>query len=338
MEVHAQGWLAIRIETAAPLAATLLLTACAASHVSPEDPSPFLPDRTSAFKAGDPRAGVRGALGAPVLSSAYWGFDLFRADTEQTEVMLAVTPIPIPFGRITDTIQRYTLVTYDASFRARAAATGLFRRPTDWRRASPIRSDMRGIHLRAGELMFFVDPEGTLEPNLLATPAGRDSFLQRAPSSKGCTIVLGCGDRGCGDRLSVDAGPVRPLPVRTAHAYWFTAAEKEAWLKDVAPHGGDPKMPWLETLTAVTLAPGEHTLEFSAAHTGGSTALTLACGAGEVTYLTIHATRRDSFWGNSLVDWRIERSGTLPAPFARRPLVLVSDGQWYVDAEPFGAE
>jgi hypothetical protein len=273
-------------------------------------------------------------LGTPQLSSAYWGFDLFRASTEQAEVVMAVTPLPVPFACIKDQLERYTLVAYDANGRASAVATGIFRRPASWRNVSPIRFDYPSLHLRAGELMFFVDPEGAREVNLLVAPPGRDAFLQHARSSNDCTVVLGCGDRGCGDQVSVDAGPVRRLPVRTAHAYWFREGERDSWLQGVEPHGSDARMPWLEAIVAVKLATGERALEFSAKHLGGSTALQFACRPGEVTYMVISASGNESFWRPALVDWQVNRSDTMPESFARRPLVLMDDGQWYVDANP----
>jgi len=310
-----------------------LLTGCAVSHLSPEDPKTFIPDRSSEVTVGQmERAAVRSVLGAPQLSSAYWGFDLFRADTEQAEVVFAVTPWPIPFARFTDQLQRYTLVAYDPSGRASAVATGLFRRPASWRNVSPIRFDFPSLHLRAGELMFFVDPEGAREVNLLVSPRGRDALFQHARSSNDCTAVLGCGDRGCADQVSVDAGPVRRLPMRTGHAYWFRKGERDSWLQGVEPHSSDARMPWLEAIVALKLASGERTLEFSAKHLGGRTSVNFVCRPGEVTYLVIRASSNESFWNPALVDWQIDRSDMMPERFARRPLVLLDDGQWYVDA------
>ena len=128
--------------------------------------------------------------------------------------------------------------------------------------------------------MFFVDPEGDREANLLVSPRGRDAFLQHARSSNDCTVVLGCGDRGCGDQLSVDAGPVRRLPVRTVHAYWFRKGERDSWSQGVDPHSSDTRMPWLEAIVALKLTAGEHALEFSAKHLGGRTSLKFECRPG----------------------------------------------------------
>jgi len=313
-----------------------LLTGCAVSHLSPEDPKISIPDRSSEVIVGQmERATVRSVLGVPQVSSAYWGFDLFRADTEQTEVMFAITPWPIPFARIKDQLQRYTLVSYDAKGSASAVATGLFRRPPAWRNVSPIQSDFRSLHLRARDLMFFVDPEGAREVNLLVSPRGRDAFLQHAHSLITCTAVLGCGDQGCGDQMSVDAGPARRLPVRTALAYWFSEGELDFWLQDVEPHRSEARtISWLEALVALKLAAGEHSFEFSAKHLGGRSSLKFACHPGEVIYLVISASSKESFWNRTLVDWKIDRSETMPERFVRRPLVLLDDGQWYVDVNP----
>ena len=158
-----------------------LLTGCAASYKSHWDPKTSIPDHSPEIAVGVmDRAAVRSVLGSPLLSSAYWGFDLFRADTEQTEVVFAVTPFPVPFARLKDRLQRYTLVAYDADGRPSMVATGLFRKPAKWRNVSPIQSDFPSLHLRAGELMFFVDPEGARDVNLLVSPQGRDIFLRHA--------------------------------------------------------------------------------------------------------------------------------------------------------------
>jgi len=308
---------------------------CAVSHLSPEEPGTLIPDRSAHISVGEmDRAAVRSVLGEPLLSSGYWSFDLFRSDTEQTELVFAVTPWPIPFTRLKDRLERYTLVTYDGEARAAAVATGLFRRPTSWRNLSPIQSDFRSLHLRTGELMFFVDPEGARKLNLLVSPGGRDAFLQHARSSKGCTAVIGCGDRGCPDQVSVDGGPIRSLPLRTAHAHRFREEERDSWLQGAEPHGSEAQMPWLETTVALNLAAGERVLDFSAKHFSGRSSLEFACRPGEVTYVVISATSSGSSWRPALVDWNVNRSDTMPERFARRPLVLVHDGQWHADANP----
>jgi hypothetical protein len=312
-----------------------LVTGCAMHLVSPKDPRTFIPDRSAEVIVGQmERAAVRSILGAPQLTSTYWGFDLFCADTEQTDVVFAVTPWPIPFARVKDQLQRYTLVTYDAKGRTSAVATGIFRRPTPWRIASPIEFDYPSLHLRTGELMFFIDPEGAREVHMLAAPPIRDIYLKRAQASTDCMVVLGCGDRGCGNQLSVDAGPPRWLPVRNAHAYWFKQGEMDSWLQGSEPSGSGAPTPWLETLVAFKLSTGEHVFEFSAKHLGGTHSLRFACHSGEVTYLVVSASDNGRFMNRALVDWQINRTDTMPERFSRRPLVLLDDGQWYVDAEP----
>jgi hypothetical protein len=60
--------------------------------------------------------------------------------------------------------------------------------------------------------------------------------------------------------------------------------------------------------------------------------VTKLCRPGDVTYVVISATSNVSFWRSALVDWKVNRSDTMSDRFARRPLVLLHDGQWYVDA------
>lgn len=314
--------------------ALLSMSGCAVSHLSPNDPIGLIPDRSSQIAVGQTdHTGVRGVLGTPQLSSAYWGFDLFRTETEQTETMYAVTPWPIPFARITDRLQRYTLVDYDEGGRASAVASGLFRKPAAWRNVSPITHDFPSLHLRAGEVMFFVDPEGARDVNLLASPRRRDTFLQHARSSSRCTVVLGCGNQGCPDQVSVDDAPIQRLPLRTAHGYWLNEAERDAWLQNINPHGDDPRMPWLEAVVALRLASGSHTLEFSAKHLGGKGSFNLACHPGEVSYVAVGAVSNTSIWSPTLGDWRFEQTEAMPPLFTHRPLVLMDDGRWYIDPE-----
>jgi len=311
------------------------VSGCAIEGRSPKDPAALLPDRSAEVAAGRmDRAAARAALGGQRLSSDYWDFDLFRSDTEQSATLFAITPWPVPFARFTDRLQRFTLVAYGADGRAAAVASGLFRRPAAWRNVSPIVSDYPALHLRAGDLMFFLDPEGARDVNLLAVPRRRDAYLEQSRSFSGCTLVLGCGPRGCPDQIAADGGPPRRLPLRTAHGYWLKAEDRAAWLEGADPHTGSAEMPWLEALVALRLAPGEHKLVFSARFLGGSSDVALACRPGEVVYLAIDAASRKSAWRPELVDWRSERSAAMPERFARRPLVLMDDGQWLVEAEP----
>jgi len=128
-------------------------------------------------------------------------------------------------------------------------------------------------------------------------------------------VVIGCGERGCGDQLSVDAVPARRLPVRTAHAYWLKARDRDGWLLDVEPHGSDAKKPWLAALVAVTLTAGDHAIEFSAKHLGGRASLKFTCGPGAAIYVVIDASSNESYWSPALVDWQIDQSDAMPERF-----------------------
>jgi hypothetical protein len=316
-----------------------VLVGCAVDLVSSKDTKAFIPDQSPRVSVGQMgRTAVRAELGQPLRSSAYWGFDLFRTETEQSDTVIALTPWPIPFARIRDKLQRYTLVVYDRNDRAGAVVSGIFRRPAAWRNATPIESDFLALHLRADDLMFFVDPEGARQENLLVARGTRDAFFHRAASTSACTVVLGCGDRGCGDQLTIDAKPPRRLPLRIAHVHWLGAVEQEAWLEGIEVAADRSKMPWIEALVAVRLAPGEHVLEFSAKYLDGRHAERFACRPNSVSYWVVTASDNGSFMHQALVDWQVERVDTMPARFSRRPLVLMDDGQWYVEPEPFEQE
>ena len=101
-------------------------------------PLPFdeLQDRSGTILSGrlDGKA-VHKVLGNPLITSRYWGVELFRDASSQTEIPTALF---IPFAMIKDDIYRYTLVSYDNDRIAESATTGIHRRPPNWRMGSPI--------------------------------------------------------------------------------------------------------------------------------------------------------------------------------------------------------
>ncbi|QSX34996.1 hypothetical protein JYB87_07200 [Shewanella avicenniae] len=313
------------------LLSTMLLIGCAADSVSPLNPSEFIPDKSIGIFVGEmDEEAVHKVLGTPHLTNAYWGFELFIAEIEQTDVLYALTPWPVPIAHLTDKLQRYTLVTYDSHHKVSDIATGIFRRPASWRKVSPIQHNFMALHLRAAELMFFVDPEGERQVNLLATPHRRDSYFSAASEGRSCLVVFGCGNDGCADQVSVDAKPVSRLPLRQSLAYWFQEGERERWLEDIEPTDEAAKKPWVESLIAIQLTDGEHHFYFSSKYLGGQGALSLNCAQGEMIFVTIHASSNESFWRPELIDWRFDITNTLPEHFMRRPLVMMDDGKWYV--------
>ena len=74
-------------------------------------PSDELPDRTGPISSGrlDGEA-VHKVLGKPRIASRYWGVELFRDASSQTEIPTALF---IPIAMIKDDIYRYTLVSYE---------------------------------------------------------------------------------------------------------------------------------------------------------------------------------------------------------------------------------
>jgi hypothetical protein len=258
-----------------------------------------------------------------MLSSAYWGFDLFRAVKKQRELVWIWAPYPVPMALVTHDVARYTLVAYDAEDRVSAMESGL------------------SLHLRAGDLMFYIDPDGAREgeANLLVAPARRDAYLRDARWSSGCTVVFGLGARAdewaAWLRVSVDAGPDRRLPLGVSAAHWQKSDERERWLGGVEPGPTDLGYPLLQTLVPLRLAAGEHVLALWVHPYKGGTSFKLACTPGEVVYLAIEVSRREEGrWFPEFVDWRIARSETLDERFARRAFVVLADDRWYAEAEP----
>lgn len=300
---------------------------------SPLDPSASAPKISTAEVSQMQRSEWRDLLGMPVMSSAYWGFDLFRSDVEQDKQLL-VTWLGLPFAGVpAGTAKhhtRYTLVAHDQSGRGTELETGIVFNPS-WT-STPVGPDFRysELYLRAGEILFFKDPDWGRGVNILATPSSRDVYLQRSRRAAGqCRLVLGCGNRGCPDRLVVDGGPARRLPLRAhlGHFLRVKDATPDPWLEDVDPF---TMPPWFETVVALGLDEGEHALEFSTRRLDGVGSFRYACRVGAVSYVVVDP----AFSEGKFVDWRIDATDTMPAAFSRRPLVLVSDGEWYVEHEP----
>lgn len=299
------------------------------------------PDRSASIRLGEmERAEVRALLGQPVVSSGNWGFDLFRSENAQRAVAVATL---IPVGLVKDMLNRYTLVTYDPAGRAEALASGLFRRPTRLRQGDPISSDARSLHLRVGELLFFAHAVGSRRENLLATPKARDAFLKRAGFSTESTIVIGAGDRAAADEVSIDGAPRRPVPMRSEqYDIFFSEGEREAWLQGIeAPvshwHLSEPWAQGAKELDAVVvlrLPAGEHTLQFSGRRYRGNHTVSVSCRPGQVAYLVVDPEEGRGGLRRPLVDWRTQLTETMPDRFSQRPLVLMMDGEWYVDADP----
>jgi hypothetical protein len=302
----------------------LLLAACAIGIEWPPDPTVSIPDRTSEIIVGKTdRATARKILGEPRLSSYFLRMELYRSQTSQGQTMVAITPWPVPFAHITDEVERYTLVVFDRNDVVSEFDSGIFRRPTEWRKAAPISFDFPWLKLRAGDLLFYVMPTAQRGDHLLAGPRTRDAYLQAVRGTGRCAVVFACGERGCSDRVRVDAGAELQLPGRLL----FFSREVESVDRRLA-YEPDARAPLLETLVAYSLAPGEHVFEFSSRYLQGRHMTTVTCTAGEVKYVTISANVADG--DKAFLDWTIEQSPVLPTSLAGRALVLVHENQWYV--------
>lgn len=277
-------------------------------------PDSELPDRSGPVLAG--RMGidaVHETLGPPLVASRFWRVELFRDASSQTEVPIVLF---LPFGMIKDEIYRYTLVSYDKDHFAQATATGILRNPSGWRKTSPIGPDHLDLHLKAGDFTFVREWEDRKE-TLLADPVRRDLFLEHVRFSPQCTAVIGCGVRECSDRLWVDGGPMLPVPCK---------------LKEQ------------NTVAALGLSPGNHTIKTSggrwqhgerAGLLSGEQSTTFSCGEGEIVYLVIDVSVRESGWrGAEGAEWNIDLEKAMPPFFANRPMVLFRDGMWLANPEP----
>lgn len=304
-------------------------------------PDHELPDRSGSILSGRMnREAVRASFGEPVITSRYWGMDLYRDASSQTEVLLTVV---IPSGWITDDIYRYTLVAYGEGGVVQSTATGLHRKPSSWRTASPVEYDHLTLSLRAGDITFVTEWDDRYE-TLLATPARRDEYLALARSSPRCTVVIGCGTLECSKNLRVDDGPTLPLPCRLKTRNFDAGALELLRQGREEEYENSYPLTTYETVAALSLAPGSHKLKAwgGSGHQGnrwarfsGEATTTFTCRAGEILYLVIDVSAKEyDWWGAQGVEWRVDVQERMPEIFLDRHLVLYRGDQWLVEPEP----
>ncbi len=304
-------------------------------------PHDKLPDRSQLILSGraDIEA-VHNTMGNPLLASRYWGVELFRDAGSQTEIPIAFV---IPFAKIKDDIYRYTLVSYDNHYCAESVATGILRKPSAWRSVSPIKHNYLTVHLQTPDFTFACGWEDRHE-TLLAAPPRRDAYLERARFSSQCTAVIGCGTRGCSNNLSIDGGQSLPLPCRLR----LTNLDPNALtlLREGNKEEYEKRYPTVQydTVAAISLAPGNHTLKawggrWQSGTLGGlfsgEKSISFSCRQGEIVYIIIDVFAKEYiWWGAKDIQWEIEVHKDMPEIFADRHLVLYRGDQWFVDPEP----
>jgi len=286
-------------------------------YISPRNLVDQLPDRSSAIISGRMDSeSVRNTLGDPRIASRYWGVEVFREATSQTQVPF----IMIPFGVIKDDIYRYTLVSYDIDKVAEFVATGLHRRATQqWSGGGrAYKWENPTLYLQAGDFTFIMGVQDGFETLLLA-PARRDIYLQLAQSPTQCTAVVGCGSHNaCSSTLSVNNGPPLRIPFRIIG---------------------------FDSIAALSLMPGEHILkalegrwehgEYPSLPISGQQTINFTCQAGEVLYVVIHVSVKEHsvWWGASGIEWSIDLHKDMPEFFVDRHLLLFRGDQWFVNPE-----
>lgn len=300
-----------------------------------------LPDRSGqVLSERMSRESVHKTLGDPHIASRYWGFELFRQADQQTEIPMALF---IPIGMLKDDIYRYTLVSYDQNRIAESAASGIHRRPSAFRIASPIEYNYLTSRLQAPDLVFINEWEDRQE-TVLASAARRDLYLKQDRRSSQATVVIGCGARGCSDRLSIDEQPPLPLPCRLKVKNFDENAL--ILLRQGRQEEYEKMYPTVQydTVAAIHLAPGNHTLKAwggrwqhgtFAGLFFGKHSIEFSCRAGQILYIVIDVWAQDyNAWGAKNVQWKIDLYNDMPEIFMDRHLVLYRGGQWLADSEP----
>ena len=309
------------------------------SYVS-QNPADRMTDRSGAIMSGrlDSKA-VRNILGNPLITSSYWGVEIFRDANSQIEIPIAIV---IPFAMVKDDIYRYTLVSYDNEQIAKGSASGIHRRPTQWRMTRPIEYENLTLHLQTGDFTFVVQWEDRYE-TLLVTPARRDAYLKQARLSSQCTVVIGCGTAECSDKLRLDDGPVLPLPCRLKVQNFDANALKLLWQGKQEEYEKAYPIKTYDTVAALSLAPGSHTLKAWGGHWqrdklaglfSGEKSITFSCRQGEILYIVIDVSAKEySWWGAKGIEWKIDLQNKMPEFFTDRHLVLYRSDQWLVKPE-----
>ena len=282
-----------------------------------------LPDKSGNILPGHMNyTSVHNTLGIPLISSRYWRIEIYRDNSLQTELPIAITPWPIPFARFKDDIYRYTLVSYDEDQTAYDTGTGILRRPGKFRVTSPIENNNLTLRVEAGDFTFISEWEDRYD-TLLVKPLRWHEYLKNARFSSHCTAVIGCGDeRECSEELSIDGGTSLPIPCGI--------------LKNNLN---------INPLAAFSLLPGTHTFSTSgghfrhdqlAGHLSGKQSVSFSCQEGEILYFVIDIfVKKYSWWfGDVGTEWKINQYKDIPSIFITRDLILYRGEQWIADQEP----
>jgi hypothetical protein len=274
--------------------------------------------------SGQSREDVRARLDAPLVASAYWNFDVFRRGVpRERRLLLLWMGLPfasVPAGKESGPV-RFTLVVYDAAGRSVGVDHAIVLDPA--MRTAGGGPEHPALRLRVGDMLVGNERARSAGPTIFVTPALRDRHFTAVTARRDrCILVVGCGGRACPNRYAVDHGVPADLPLRTV----FIPAPDPSWLRDMDAYAVPQ---WFSALVALGLAPGMHTIAFSAQQLEGEFLLHHDCGVGELSFVLLDPdVGRDRF-----VDWRVAVGRTMPPSFSRLPLVLMKDGRWIEDAE-----
>lgn len=317
------------------------MTGC--SYVSPDPALADLPDHSATILPEFPSAeAVSQVLGTPWLASIAWGVEVYRDARTQTEVLSTTI---IPSGRLQDDIYRYTLVSYGADRTATATASGIHRKPSKWRMTQPIELKDLALFLQAGDFTFAAGWEDRHE-TLMISPAARDTFLAAAGQSSDATVVIGCGLHLCPAKLSIDGGPTLLIPYRLnpaipgGNAPLITGNTADT----VVPYPASGVFPIRDTIAAIRVSPGTHTLKSwggnwqhgeLAGLISGNGSVSFTGSAGEVIYIVIDVSAREFSWAGGAKDirWDITSQSLMPMLFRDRPLIVYRGERWLIEPE-----
>lgn len=261
-----------------------------------------LPRTTAQITVGQStRAEVRRLVGAPLVSSDYWRFDLYRLSDENRQLHWYV----VPMGVASERVNGYVLVAYDPHGTVAARAHGIGHDPGVTYAGLPAEADVV-----AGDLRFDVLED---EAFLAVGVARRDVYLRERGSPDRCRVVVGCVPSRCPARITLDGD--RPLAYPTA----LTGLS--------------------QAVTVEELASGEHEITAAPSHFSASFAAEarFECPAGETRYVALELSPDETQGALALRSKYLAKlrvSALMPDSLRDRPLLLWANGRWRVEAEP----
>lgn len=237
------------------------------------------------------RDGVHALMGAPWLASETFGVEVYRLQGKQPNLMVIFAPYPVPLPFMSDKIEAYSLVVYDADGIVSARAS-------DYVHAGP--GDPPTLILSAGEFRFL----HFLRDSLTVSLDRYMHFHVADTAGPTCTLFLGT------DPVRLAAAETGGFCTSAANLYLDGGKRQNVWLVspavippsrtteadcrnaggsyEVFTNGGPGACLFKHrTLYPLTLPVGNHELRFATGPVDKGVTSQLDCVADRVTFATL---------------------------------------------------